>query len=272
MPVVEPFIRWAGGKSWSIKSIDQILGELNYKNYYEPFLGGASVFFAIEPPNQSYLSDSNEDLINTYVAVRDSPHEVISIFLTYENTMESYYEIRKRTPSDLVERAARFIFLNQTSYNGLYRVNKKGLYNVPYGYRKNWAYDCDRILKASEKLQNVKLQCNDFELNKYLIRKRDLIFLDPPYTVTHNNNGFIEYNKDLFSLEDQYRLSKYIDYIKKNGAYYILTNAAHPVIKEIFYRSGDRLLELDRQSLIGGKKAKRGKVSEYIFTNIPEEV
>ena len=95
------------------------------------------------------------------------------------------------------------------------------------------------------------------------------MFLDPPYTVSHNNNGFIKYNRNLFSLEDQKRLSKFIDYIKKKGAYYILTNAAHETVKEIFTK-GDRLIELSRYSLIGGKESKREKVSEFIFTNIPE--
>ena len=98
-----------------------------------------------------------------------------------------------------------------------------------------------------------------------------MVFLDPPYTVSHNKNGFIEYNQNLFSLEDQYRLKKYIDFIKNRGAYYILTNAAHDTIHDIFYSNNDRLISLDRNSLIGGKKSKRGIIKEFIFTNIPQE-
>ena len=101
------------------------------------------------------------------------------------------------------------------------------------------------------------------------MKAEDLVFLDPPYTVSHNQNGFIKYNQKLFSIEEQYRLSAYIDYIRQKGAYYILTNAAHETILEIFNK-GDRVITLDRNSLIGGKNSKREKISEYIFTNIPE--
>lgn len=269
MPLVEPFIRWAGGKSWLLQEVDNLLEKVEYKNYYEPFLGGGAVFFSRNHPKNCYLSDLNKELIDTYIAVRDRPNEVIRHFLTYENTEEDYYRIRELQSEDLVEKAAQFIFLNQTSYNGLYRVNRDGKYNVPYGNRKKWTYNCDRILFASQKLQKVKLKCSDFSYYKYRIKEKDLVFLDPPYTIS-DNNGFIMYNKELFSLDDQHRLSKFIDYIRKKGAYYILTNAAHPIIREIFMKDGDRVLELDRQSLIGGKCARRGRVSEFIFTNIPE--
>ena len=133
MPLVEPFIRWAGGKSWLLQEVDNLLEKVEYKNYYEPFLGGGAVFFSRNHPKNCYLSDLNKELIDTYIAVRDRPNEVIRHFLTYENTEEDYYRIRELQSEDLVEKAAQFIFLNQTSYNGLYRVNRDGKYNVPYG-------------------------------------------------------------------------------------------------------------------------------------------
>lgn len=269
MSNVEPFIRWAGGKTWLIKHLHNIIGNLNYNHYYEPFLGGAAVFFALEHKKKAYLSDMNKDLIDTYIAIKEFPDKVIDHLLKYKNTETDYYRIRSQKTESAVEKAARFIFLNQTSYNGLYRVNRKGEYNVPYGFRINWEYDYERIYSASRKLKWANLSCNDFTEKKYRIQRNDLIFLDPPYTVSHNNNGFIEYNQNLFSLEDQERLSKYIDYVKKKEAYYILTNAAHSTIKKIFDK-GDRQLILDRYSLIGGKESKREIISEYIFTNIPE--
>ena len=119
-------------------------------------------------------------------------------------------------------------------------------------------------------MQNARISTGDFEINKYRIKENDLVFLDPPYTVSHNNNGFIAYNQKLFSLDDQYRLKKFIEYIKSQGAYYILTNAAHETIREIFLTQGDRIIELQRNSLIGGKNATRAAITEYIFTNIPE--
>lgn len=269
MSHIEPFIRWAGGKTWLVPFIKQLTQDLKYRNYYEPFLGGAAIFFSLTPPKHTYLSDINAELIDTYTAIRDVPDDVIQALQLLQNTQEDYYRIREMEPTALAERAARFLYLNQTSFNGLYRVNNQGKYNVPYGYRKKLNYDVERIKNASAKLQRVRLECSDFAARKYRVKAGDLVFLDPPYTVSHNQNGFIKYNQKLFSIEEQYRLSAYIDYIRRKGAYYVLTNAAHETILEIFSK-GDRVITLDRNSLIGGKNSKREKISEYIFTNIPE--
>ena len=270
MPPIEPFVRWAGGKTWLIPYLPQIIGDIHIEHYHEPFLGGAAIFFSLDHNKKSYLSDANEQLVNTYQQVRDNPQAVINCFAQFANTEDEYYRIRDEfVPATPEESAARFIYLNQTSYNGLFRVNRQGRYNVPYGFRDGWHYDVARITEASEKLQNTHISVGDFEINKSRIQEHDLVFLDPPYTVSHNNNGFIEYNQNLFSLDDQKRLSRFIDYIKGKNAYYILTNAAHEEIKKIFTKDGDRRLELQRHSLIGGKEANRTKISEYIFTNIP---
>lgn len=271
MPPIEPFVRWAGGKTWLIPHLPQIIGNTHIEHYHEPFLGGAAVFFSLEHNKKSYLSDANAQLVNAYIQIRDNPDAVIDCFVQFQNTEDEYYRIRDNfIPASLEESAAQFVYLNQTSYNGLFRVNRQGRYNVPYGFRRTWHYDTDRILEASEKLQNTRISVGDFEINKYRIKEHDLVFLDPPYTVSHNNNGFIEYNQNLFSLEDQERLSRFIDYIKQKNAYYILTNAAHKEIRRIFTKDGDRRLELRRNSLIGGRNAARAEISEYIFTNIPE--
>lgn len=225
----------------------------------------------MEHTKKSYLSDANAQLINTYIQVRDNPEELIEFFMQLPNTEDDYYRIRREiTGESTVENAARFLYLNQTSYNGLYRVNRNGRYNVPYGFRTNWVYDPKRIRAASLRLQNTRISAGDFEINKYRIKEHDLVFLDPPYTVSHNNNGFIAYNQKLFSLEDQQRLKRFIEYIKTKGAFYILTNAAHETVREIFLTQGDRIVELQRNSLIGGRNAIRAEISEYIFTNIPE--
>lgn len=271
MPTIEPFVRWAGGKTWLIPHLPKILGDIQIEHYHEPFLGGGAIFFATEHKKKSYLSDANPQLINAYIQVRDNPEGVIQLFQHMPNTKDSYYQIREAiTEDNTIENAARFIFLYQTSFNGLYRVNREGRYNVPYGFRETWVYHMERIRSASAKLQNTRIVVGDFEVNKYRIKSNDLVFLDPPYTVSHNNNGFIQYNQNLFSLEDQYRLKRFIEYIKRRGAYYILTNAAHETIREIFLTQGDRIVELQRNSLIGGRNAARAAISEYIFTNIPE--
>lgn len=271
MPIIEPFVRWAGGKTWLIPHMPDILGDVQIEHYHEPFLGGGAIFFATEHKKKSYLSDANPHLINAYIQVRDNPEDVIEIFQELPNTENDYYRIRSEmTEANTAENAARFIYLNQTSFNGLYRVNRDGRYNVPYGFRVAWIYHADRIRSASAKLQNTRIEIGDFEINKYRIKPKDLVFLDPPYTVSHNNNGFIQYNQTLFSLDDQYRLKRFVEYIKQKGAYYILTNAAHETIRDIFLSQGDRIVELQRNSLIGGKNAAREQISEYIFTNIPE--
>ncbi|MDR1701162.1 MAG: Dam family site-specific DNA-(adenine-N6)-methyltransferase [Sporomusaceae bacterium] len=267
MTQINPFLRWAGGKKWITNQLKLILGDISINHYHEPFLGSAAVFFSLETKKTSYLSDANSELVTTYKAIKDYPLEVIETFQNFFNNEEQYYLIRAMNPRDDIERAARFIYLNQTSYNGLYRVNRQGGYNVPYGFRETMIYNTDRILIASQKLKKTNLSHGDFTINKYKIQQGDLVFLDPPYTVSHNNNGFIEYNQNLFSLKDQYRLSKFIDYIKAKGAHYILTNAAHSTIREIFDK-GDRVLELNRYSLIGGKNSKRKKITEFVFTNI----
>ena len=267
MPTIEPFIRWAGGKSWFVPYLRTLISDLEINHYHEPFLGGAAVYLALDHKKKSYLSDSNEELINTYIEIKNHPRQVIQILDTYTNTKEEYYRVRALHLDDPIEKAARFIFLNQTSYNGLYRVNRSGDYNVPYGFRKKWGDYERRIIAASEKLENADLKCGDFEINKWQIKKNDLIFLDPPYTVSHNHNGFIQYNRKLFSLKDQERLCQFVDYIKRKDAYYILTNAAHEKIKEIFGKE-DPPVSLSRNCLIGGKNAIREKKEEYIFTNI----
>ena len=265
---VEPFLRWAGGKRWLIKCLNQIVGTLDYQDYHEPFLGSGAVFFALSPEKRAYLSDLNQELINTYIALQTDPGAIVEEMRHFKNTKEFYYEMRRSTEQDSIKRASRFIYLNQTSFNGIYRVNQKGIYNVPYGYRTKCFLEEEKLFRVSDRLQGVTITCGDFMSAKPNIKERDLVFLDPPYTVSHNSNGFIKYNQKLFSLDDQMRLSKFIDYIRDKKAYYILTNAAHQTILDIFEK-GDRRIELSRASLIGENNAKRGSVTEYIFTNIP---
>lgn len=269
---VKPFLRWAGGKTWLIRDLSKIVNDnFVYNNYHEPFIGGGAMFLSLIHPKKVYLSDMNTDLINTYICIKNNPDKVISFLKTYENTEQFYYELRSKITDNEYEKAAQFIYLNQTSYNGLYRVNKKGEYNVPYGHRSKNFLEEEKLKKISCLLKSTNIKCGDFEIFKNEIEKNDLVFLDPPYTVSHNNNGFIKYNQQLFSLEDQVRLSKYIDYIKSVGGYYILTNAAHNEIDKIFDK-GDRKLILRRPSLIGGKQSLRKYIEEYVFTNIEGEM
>lgn len=219
--------------------------------------------------NHSFLSDFNPDLINAYKQLQNNPKEIINLLKSYKNERDFYYSIRAVRPQNEIEKAAIFIYLNRTSYNGIYRVNRDGLYNVPFGYRsgKN-LLDCSNFSRISDLLsQNVTFQSSDFEIVRENVKPYDLVFLDPPYTVAHENNGFVQYNQQIFSWDDQKRLADLLKFISTSNAYFILTNAAHVSIAELFNGLGN-LHVVQRPSTIGGKGAKRTKVNEYVFTNV----
>ncbi|RJR43369.1 MAG: Dam family site-specific DNA-(adenine-N6)-methyltransferase [Deltaproteobacteria bacterium] len=269
--IIKPFLRWAGGKTWFIKKVDQFLPH-SFNKYYEPFLGGAAMFFHLKQYGKLnghvILSDLNRELIECFVEVRDRVEDIIQHLTTYRNEKEFYYTIRAFSPSSAVEKAARFIYLNRTSFNGIYRVNLNGVYNVPYGFKPyNVLFDYDNLRNASLLLQGAQIISQDFQSSLKSVKEGDLVFLDPPYTVAHDNNGFIKYNQKIFAWEDQHRLVETIKDIVKKGAYFILTNAAHPSIDEIFTPCGTKT-ELKRFSVIGGKQAKRELKGEYVFSNL----
>lgn len=268
---LSPFLRWAGGKRWLVPEILRLLGETPVNRYHEPFLGGGSVFFALSPGGEVRLSDLNTDLITVYRRVRDNPTGIAEILARYENTSDCYYKARASTPTTDDELAGRFIYLNHTSYNGIYRVNLKGEYNVPYGNRLNINMpDQASLEEVSKRLQGVDLHGRSFEISLGDVAEGDLVFLDPPYTVAHNNNGFVKYNQHLFSFEDQKLLAKSIKEVSDKGASFILTNAAHKSIDDLFSPLG-RKITVARRNVIGGVNANRGRADEYVFTNIGAE-
>jgi len=266
-----PFLRWAGGKTWALSKIREIVPEF-INNYHEPFLGGGSVFLDLKYRNKInksiFLSDANQDLINTYIQIKDNLDEVIFYLNQHKNEDNYYYSIRKTNYNTAVENAAKFIYLNRTSFNGIYRVNRNGEYNVPFGYRslRDGFFNLDNLTLISLLLQDAVIEHKDFVSVLDNIQENDLIFLDPPYTVAHQNNGFIEYNQNIFKWEDQIRLSEMLEEIKKRKAYFILTNAAHQSILNLFSKSGKHIV-VERLSAIGGKGAKRQLINEFIFTN-----
>jgi DNA adenine methylase len=265
--VVSP-LRWAGGKRWLLPTIRMLVGSRQFSAYHEPFLGGASVFLGLRQFRRAYLRDSNAELIATYRAIRDHHATIAARVLLYGNDPETYYAVRASVPHDKVERAARFLYLNHTSFNGIYRVNLDGVYNVPFGNRPSPQIPTsDHLRDVAVRLGDARLEIGDFAKCLKHVNKGDLVFLDPPYTVAHNHNGFIKYNQRLFSFDDQKRLKALIDEIKKRDGYYILANAAHESIANLF-DNGDMLLETSRRNSIGGVNAARGSATEYLFTNL----
>lgn len=270
--MIGPFIRWAGGKRWFCNQIIDFLPQ-SFTDYYEPFLGGGSVFFELKKNNLinhcCFLSDLNNQLINSYKMVRDNPQKLIKWLKQKEGSEEEYYQIRTHfnLHPEYSSAGAEFIYLNKHSFNGIYRVNKSGEYNVPYGGHRAISDDYYKLIERdSEALKDCVIEKHNF---KYLLNKKispsSFVFIDPPYTVSHNNNGFIAYNKKLFSLDDQYKLLEVLDWIDKCDAYFLMTNAHHKIIKEIFGKYN--FYECSRKSVIGGRNAKRQTVSEYIICN-----
>lgn len=261
-------LRWVGGKRWVIPKLKKLLGETEISTYHEPFLGGASIFLALGPFTHANLSDTNSELISTFETIRDHPTRVANQAQRYARDEATYYEVRASLPSGKIEEAARFLYLNHTSFNGIYRVNLAGVYNVPFG-KERIAHipSAEQLRAVSERLQKATLRAGDFADCIDQVSAGDLIFLDPPYTVAHNENGFVKYNQRLFSFEDQHRLSELVDQIKERDAHYILANAAHHSIVELFDK-GDTLIETSRRNSVGGTNAIRGSAKEYLFTNL----
>jgi DNA adenine methylase len=263
---VKPFIKWAGGKKWLTPLLKDLVPK-KYNNYFEPFLGSGAIFFHLSPKTNSFLSDLNAELINCYKQIKTNPKLVINQIDKFKNTEREYYKLRNTNSPDKIYNAAKFIFLNKTCYNGIYRVNSKGQFNVPYGHdRAVKIYDSENIFFASNRLSKANFRSADFEYWIDYIEKGDLLFLDPPYTLAHNNNGFIEYNQKLFSWEDQLRLAEFTNRVIQKKAFFILTNAYHSSVIKLYSKLGKHR-ELQRHSTVTSKSEHRGRVSEFLITN-----
>ena len=263
---LSPFLKWAGGKRWFMNAHRTIL-PTTYNRYIEPFLGSGAVFFNLQPKTAT-LSDINFELIETYSAVKADWRKVVALLKRHNgyHSKSYYYEVRKSRPRTIFGTAARLIYLNRTCWNGLYRVNRKGEFNVPIGTRTNVLLDTD-FERISSLLQNTTLKHSDFEPVIDDAVKNDLIFVDPPYTVKHNSNGFIKYNENLFSWDDQIRLFKSLVRAKKRGAKVVVTNAHHASVIKL-YKGDFDLVSAERKSLIAGSNADRGSYKELIIHHI----
>lgn len=260
---MEPSLKWAGGKRWLIsKSVNIFPDEVKIERYFEPFLGGAAVFFHLQPLS-GQLSDINPDLINSYVTVRDNWEDLVEILTKYDrlHCKEFYYQMRSLKPRTSLNKAARFIYLNRTCWNGLYRVNKKGEFNVPIGTKTKVLLEADNFLALSNLLARMNIEACDFEITIDKANAGDFIFIDPPYTVKHNLNGFIKYNENIFSWGDQIRLSEAVKRAIERGASVLLLNADHISIKNL-YKGIGKTVRLERASVIAGSADARGTYSE----------
>jgi len=267
----KPILRWAGGKQWLINQIDQYIPDY-IENYYEPFAGGLSVLIHLlnnaKINNDSFISDSNEKLINFYVQLQNNPNRLIGNLKKYRNEEEEYYTERNFIRRSLNTKAAQFLYLNRTSFNGIYRENLKGKYNVPYGHKTyKTLFDSEQIKNLSDLFSSVFFNTSDFEQIEENIQIGDFIFFDPPYTVAHEHNGFIKYNQKIFTWEDQIRLKELVQRLSQRNINFIVTNAHHQSILDLYHDVGNINL-IQRSSTVGGTKARRGNFNEVLISNI----
>lgn len=232
--------------------------------YIEPFVGSGAIFFALAP-KLAVLNDSNPRLIETYLAIQADWKAVVRALETRASlhSDEFYYEERSSRYRKRAERAAQFIYLNRTCWNGLYRVNLRGEFNVPRGSKNSVLLDTDDFEAISDLLRGADLLCSDFESVIDDSKRGDFLFVDPPYTVHHNLNGFLKYNEKIFSWDDQIRLAEALRKAVRRGTKLILTNADHPSVRELYKGLGKHHV-LERNSVISGNSASRKVLTELV--------
>lgn len=259
--LVKPMLKWAGGKRWLVANHAHLF-PAEFDRYREPFLGSGAVFFHLRPKD-AVLSDANSRLIDCYKAVKEDWKAVWNALraLERQHSDEFYYELRDRSFPNKFREAAKFIYLNRTCFNGIYRENLKGIFNVPRGTKDTVTFPDDDFRAISTRLKRSKISCSDFSKNILEAAEGDFVFIDPPYTVRHNNNGFIKYNQRIFSWDDQVRLRDCVKIAAKNGAKILVTNASHTSIVELYKEVGEPIT-LSRASVIAGSPSARGSYAE----------
>ncbi len=233
---IRPILKWAGGKTQLLSALASHIPS-NFSRYVEPFIGGGALFFALQPEH-ALISDSNPELVNLYQQVANDVEAVIRCLKGYENTREMFYDVRGQDWQRLApcEAAARMIYLNRTCFNGLYRVNRKGEFNVPFGnYRNPSICDEKNLRAAAEVLKRAEIVCCDFsKVLGGMVRRGDFVFLDPPYVPVGKWGDFKRYTKEQFSNDDQVRLSQAVEEIHRNGVWAVLTNSNHPFVHKLY--------------------------------------
>jgi DNA adenine methylase len=265
---VTPFLKWAGGKRWLWRRHGDVFPR-DFNRYIEPFLGGGAIFLNLQP-KEALLSDSNGDLVNTYVQVRDCWRAVYNRLVRHQRShcQSHYYDVRASVPHDPIDRAARFLYLNRTCWNGLYRVNRKGVFNVPMGTKSAVLLESDSFPLISKILCRAKVEAMDFAESLSRAKRRDLVFVDPPYTVNHNHNGFLKYNEKIFSWNDQIGLADSVEAAARRGAKIIVSQADHQSIRDLYCGIG-KIRVIDRASVLAADASRRRKTTELlIFVNV----
>jgi DNA adenine methylase len=269
-PRAKPFLRWIGGKQQIVARLLSCLPEdIGSRRYVEPFVGAGSLFFALAPQSAA-LSDLNEHLVHCYESIRDEP-ELVAVYLGRHRAQScrGYYDRQRETYNKMsklsVAQAARFIYLNQACFNGVFRVNKKGEYNVPFGQKDHLALPSAKQLKrVADLLKTAKVCCASYNDILKGVGESDFVYLDPPYPPLNGTAYFTHYTKDRFGADDQTELAQLVADASGRGCKVMMTNADTPVIRELY--AGFRMKPVSVTRFVTCKK-KRHKVSELVITN-----
>lgn len=269
--VPHPFIKWAGGKKQLLEQINKYLPQ-KYNKYLEPFAGGGALFFYLLP-NKATLIDNNEELINCYRVIQNKIGELINSLKKHKNEKDYFYKIRSldRIPEEFkklssVERASRTIFLNRCCFNGLYRVNSKGEFNVPFGKYENPKFcDEENLLTVNKVLKDIQIINGDFKECLELAEKDDFIYFDPPYQPVSTTANFTSYTKENFNKEDQVRLFKVYEELDNRGCKVMLSNSYNEFILDL-YKKYDLKTVYARRA-INSDASGRGQIKEVLIIN-----
>lgn len=262
---LKPFLKWPGGKRWLFQVQAEIMPR-NYRNYIEPFLGGGAAFFHI-CPQRAILSDINSDLINLYGIMKDAPQLLKEELIKHQklHSPEHYYYVRALDTDDKIQKAGNFLYLNRTCYNGMYRVNRQGKFNVPIGSKENCIYDINEFNNYAEALCGASLLTCDFSESLLNASEGDLVFADPPYAMSRGKTGFLKYNEKVFTWSDQKRLFSALCAAKDRGVHVLATNVDYDEIEKMYLSAGFHVSRIARNSTIGGEHAKRGRITELVI-------
>ncbi|MFO1444338.1 DNA adenine methylase [Bacillus sp. Bva_UNVM-123] len=269
---VQPFLKWAGGKRQLLPEIRKYI-PTKINTYYEPFIGAGAVLFDIQP-EKAVINDINIELVNVYQVIKSNADELIEDLKKHENDKEYFYEIRNldRTPAYMelspIERASRIIYLNKTCFNGLFRVNSKGQFNVPFGKYKNPQIVNEHVIRAVHSYlstNDVQILNTDFEKVVEGAKEGDFIYLDPPYDPVSSTSSFTSYSLDGFNREDQQRLKNLFVELDRRGCNVLLSNSATDFIKELYEDYHIEIVSASRH--INAKASGRGKIDEVLVMN-----
>ncbi|VOR47705.1 modification methylase [Streptococcus pneumoniae] len=271
---LQPFTKWTGGKRQLLPVIRELIPK-TYNRYFEPFVGGGALFFDLAPKD-AVINDFNAELINCYQQIKDNPQELIEILKVHQeyNSKEYYLDLRSADRDERidmmseVQRAARILYMLRVNFNGLYRVNSKNQFNVPYGRYKNPKIVDEELISAISVYINnnqLEIKVGDFEKAIVDVRTGDFVYFDPPYIPLSETSAFTYYTHEGFSFADQVRLRDAFKRLSDTGAYVMLSNSSSALVEELYKDFNIHYVEATRTN--GAKSSSRGKISEIIVTN-----